>query len=71
MRINDHAFLARTNEPIDAQEAAQTRIVFSPATARSLCFGDTRMSPEEQAAIAERIFPGDELSTAVEDCAAP
>jgi hypothetical protein len=70
VRINERAFLARTNEPIDAREAESTRIVFSPVTARSLCFGDPRLSPEEQADIAVRIFPGDELATAVEDCSA-
>jgi hypothetical protein len=71
VKINGHSFLARTNDPIDAQEAEQTRIVFSPATARSLCFGDPRMSAEEQASIAERIFPSDELATAVQDCGTP
>jgi hypothetical protein len=70
VRINGHSFLARTNDPVDAHEAEQTRIVFSPTTARSLCFGDPRMTAEEQASIAERIFPSDELST-VEDCGAP
>jgi hypothetical protein len=68
VRINEHAFLARTNEPVDAREAESTRIVFSPATARSLCFGEPRLAPEEQADIAARIFPGDELATAFEDC---
>src|SRR5690349_8054156 len=38
VRINDHAFLAVTNQPVDAPEAESTRIVFAPATARSLCF---------------------------------
>lgn len=71
VRINDHAFLARTNEPIDAPEAEQTRIVFSPSTARSLCFGEPRLSAEEQADIAARIFPGDELATQLEECGPP
>jgi hypothetical protein len=71
VRINGHAFLARTNDPVDAAEAEQTRIVFSPATARSLCFGDPRLSAEEQTDIAARIFPGDGLATAVEECGGP
>jgi hypothetical protein len=71
VRINDHAFLARTNEPVDAPEAETTRIVFSPATARSLCFGEPRLSLEEQTDIAARIFPGEELATAPEQCEVP
>lgn len=71
VRIDDHAFLARTNEPIDAREAEETRIVFSPTTARSLCFGEPRLSAQEQADIAARIFPEDELSSQVEDCGSP
>lgn len=71
VRINDHSFLARTNEPIDAREAETTRILFSPATARSICFGEPRLSAEEQADIAARIFPGDELAIAAQDCGSP
>lgn len=71
VRINDHAFLARTNDPVDAREAETTRIVFSPTTARSICFGELRLSAEEQADIAARIFPGDQLAIAVEDCGSP
>ena len=71
VRINEHAFLARTNEPVDAREAESTRIVFSPATARSICFGEPHLSAEEQADIAARIFPGDELAIAAEDCGSP
>src|SRR5688572_16653623 len=51
VRINDKTFLARTNDPVDVREAETTRIVFSPATARSMCFGDPRLSAEEQADI--------------------
>jgi hypothetical protein len=71
VRIGEHAFVARTNEPIDAREADSTRIVFSPSTARSLCFGEPRLSSEEQADIAARIFPGDELATSAGDCPSP
>lgn len=71
VRINDKTFLARTNDPVDAREAETTRIVFSPATARSLCFGEPRLSTEEQADIAARIFPGDELASTPEDCGSP
>jgi hypothetical protein len=71
VRIGAHAFIARTNEPIDAREAESTRIVFSPASARSLCFGEPRLSPEEQAEIAARIFPGDELAASAAECASP
>ena len=68
VRIDDKTFLARTNEPVDVREAETTRIVFSPATSRSICFGEPRLSAEEQADIAARIFPGDELASAPEDC---
>jgi hypothetical protein len=71
VRINGHAFLARTNDRVDAAEAEQTRIVFSPKAARSLCFGEPRLSAEEQTDIAARIFPGDQLAAAVEECGAP
>lgn len=71
VRINGHAFLARTNEPVDAREAETTNIVFSPRTARSLCFGEPRLPAEEQADIAARIFPGDELATTPEKCGTP
>lgn len=71
VRIDGHAFLARTNAPVDARESEQTLIVFSPATSRSLCFGEPRLSPDEQADIAARIFPGDELSTSPEECRTP
>lgn len=71
VRINDHAFLARTNDPVDAREAEATRIVFSPSTARSICFGEPRLSVQEQVDIAARIFPGDELAIASEDCGSP
>jgi hypothetical protein len=70
VRINERAFLARTNEPIDAGEGETTRIVFSPTTARSLCFGEPRLSADEQADLAARIFPGDELAMTQEDCGA-
>jgi hypothetical protein len=71
VRINERAFLARTNEQIDAREAETARIVFSPTTARSLCFGEPRLSAREQAEIAARIFPGDELALRPEDCGVP
>lgn len=71
VRINEHVFLARTNEPVDAREAETTRIVFSPAAARSICFGEPRLSAEEQADIAARIFPGEELAIAASDCGSP
>ena len=71
VRVGEHAFLARTNEPVDAREAESTRIVFSPATARSLCFGEPRLSPEEQADIAARIFPADQLATTAGECVTP
>lgn len=71
VRINDHVFLARSNEAVDARAAEATRIVLSPTTARSLCFGEPRLSPEEQAEIAARIFPWEELSSASEDCGSP
>lgn len=71
VRINGHAFVARTNEPVDAREGDQTRIVFSAATARSTCFGEPRLSPEDQAFARERIFPGDDVTDSVEECGAP
>jgi hypothetical protein len=71
VRINGHAFVARTNDPVDAPAAEQTSIVFSPTTARSLCFGEPRLDAEDQAFITSRIFPGDDIDATAAACAAP
>src|SRR5687767_8154528 len=43
MKIGERRFLARTNDPVFADPAGVTRIVFSPQSARSLCFGTPRL----------------------------
>jgi hypothetical protein len=69
VRIHGHSFVARTNAVVDATEADHTRIVFSPATARSLCFGEPRLAADEEELVRTRIFPGDAIATSVEECA--
>ena len=52
-------FVAQTKEPISSEVAKKVTIDFSAASARSLCFGDPRLTRDEWDFITSRIFPGD------------
>lgn len=68
VRIGAHAFVARTNDPVHAEPGDSVRIVFSPATSRSLCFGEPKITEADQAFISSRVFPGDEIATDPSQC---
>lgn len=63
VRIGSHAFVARTNDPVRAEAGEPVRIVFSPATSRSICFGDPKLTGADETFITSRVFPGDEVTT--------
>lgn len=62
VRAGDVAYVARTVDPVVVAAGESVRIVFSPSTARSRCFGAPPLTEEEHAFIASRIFPGEELA---------
>lgn len=71
VRIGAHAFVARTTLPARAEAGETLLISFSPATSRSLCFGEPRLDAEEEAFIRSRIFPGDAITSDPAQCDAP
>lgn len=68
VRVGTHTYAARTAEPVRAEPGDSVRIVLSPTTVRSVCFGQPRITEEDQRFIASRVFPSDDLSSDPAGC---
>jgi hypothetical protein len=65
-------YVARTREPVDAQPATVTSIVFSATGSQSLCFGAPPLTREDWNFVTSRIFPSEQVEPYdPASCAAP